>query len=122
MYVPYNESMPTSILATKLYVPPPRFKIVLRPRLIEQLNKGLHNRLTLISAPAGFGKTTLVSEWIVDCERPTAWLSLDENKNDPARFLIHLISALQKISPNLGAGLPDALHASHPQVPPTKGI
>lgn len=116
--------MSTPILATKLYIPPPRAKIVLRPRLIERLNEGLSSgrKLTIISASAGFGKTTLVSEWVAGCERPTAWLSLDENNNDPARFLIYLISALQKISPNLGAGLPDALHASRPQVPPTKGI
>ena len=54
--------MSTPILATKLYIPPPRPKVVPRPRLIERLNKGLHGKLTLISAPAGFGKTTLVSE------------------------------------------------------------
>ena len=56
--------MSTPILATKLYIPPPRPKVVLRPRLIERLNEGLHRKLTLISAPAGFGKTTLVSEWV----------------------------------------------------------
>ena len=58
--------MSTPILATKLYIPPPRPKVVLRPRLIERLNEGLRRarRLTLISAPAGFGKTTLVSEWV----------------------------------------------------------
>ena len=58
--------MPTPVLATKLYVPPPRSKAVLRPRLIERLNEGLHSdrKLTIISAPAGFGKTTLVSEWV----------------------------------------------------------
>ena len=56
--------MSTPILATKLYVPPPQPKVVLRPRLIERLNEGLHRKLTLISAPAGFGKTTLVSEWL----------------------------------------------------------
>ena len=67
--VSYNGFMPTPILATKLYIPPPRAKIVLRPRLIEQLNEGLHRKLTLISAPAGFGKTTLVSEWVAGCER-----------------------------------------------------
>jgi LuxR family maltose regulon positive regulatory protein len=54
--------MPAPILATKLYIPPPRPKVVLRPRLIERLNEGLHHTLTLISASAGFGKTTLVSE------------------------------------------------------------
>ena len=56
--------MSTPILATKLYIPPPRPNVVLRPRLIERLNEGLHRKLTLISAPAGFGKTTLVSEWL----------------------------------------------------------
>ena len=60
----YNCFMSTPILATKLYIPPPRPKVVLRPRLIERLNEGLHGKLTLISAPAGFGKTTLVSEWV----------------------------------------------------------
>src|SRR5437868_14192543 len=56
--------MATPILATKLYIPPPPPKAVLRPRLIERLNEGLHRKLTLISAPAGFGKTTLISEWV----------------------------------------------------------
>jgi LuxR family maltose regulon positive regulatory protein len=78
--------MSTAILATKLYIPPPRPKVILRPRLIERLNEGMHCKLTLISAPAGFGKTTLVSEWIARCGRPVAWLSLDEGDNDPASF------------------------------------
>ena len=60
-------SMSTPILATKLFIPPPRPKVVPRPRLIERLNEGLHGKLTLISAPAGFGKTTLVSEWVAGC-------------------------------------------------------
>ena len=64
--------MPTPILATKLYIPRLRPKVVSRPRLLERLNEGLHRKLILISAPAGFGKTTLVSEWLADCERPTA--------------------------------------------------
>ena len=89
--------MPTPILATKLYIPPPRPKVVLRPRLIEWLNEGLHRKLTLISAPAGFGKTTLVSEWVAGCERPAAWLSLDEGDNDPTRFLTYLVAALQRV-------------------------
>ena len=92
--------MSAPILATKLYIPPPRPKIVLRPRLIERLNEGLSagRKLTLISASAGFGKTTLVSEWIAGCERPVAWLSLDEGDNDPARFLTYLVAALQTIA------------------------
>lgn len=96
--------MPTPILATKLYVPPPRPKAVLRPRLIERLNDGLPRKLTLISAPAGFGKTTLLSEWIAGCGQPTAWLSLDEGDRDPARFLTYLVAALQKVEANVGQG------------------
>jgi LuxR family transcriptional regulator, maltose regulon positive regulatory protein len=91
-------SMP--ILATKLYIPPARPKVVLRPRLIERLNEGLASggRLTLISAPAGFGKTTLVSEWLSACDRQAAWLSLDEGDNDPTLFLVYLVSALQTLA------------------------
>jgi len=59
--------MSTPILATKLYIPRLRPQVVIRPRLLERLNEGLHRNLTLISAPAGFGKTTLVSEWVVGC-------------------------------------------------------
>ena len=87
--------MPVPILATKLYVPPPRAKIVLRRRLLERLNEGLPRKLTLISASAGFGKTTLLSEWAAVCERPAAWLSLDEGDADPTRFLTYLVAALQ---------------------------
>ena len=92
--------MSTIILATKLYIPPPRPKIVLRPRLIERLNEGLSSgcKLTLISASAGFGKTTLVSEWVAGCERPVAWLSLDEGDNDPTRFLTYFVAALQTLA------------------------
>src|SRR5512134_2878895 len=98
--------MSAPILTTKLYVPSLRSKVVLRPRLIDRLNEGLHRTsgVTLISAPAGFGKTTLVSEWIAGCERLTAWLSLDEGDNDPTRFLAYLVSALQTIRANIGAG------------------
>ena len=110
--------MSIPILATKLYFPPPRPKVVLRPRLIERLNEGLHRKLTLISAPAGFGKTTLVSEWVADCERPTAWLSLDEGDNDPTRFLTYLVAALQTIAPTIGEGVLAALQS--PQPPPTE--
>ncbi len=112
--------MSTPILATKLHIPLPRPKIVLRPHLIERLNEGVHSKLTLISAPAGFGKTTLVSEWVATCGRPVAWLSLDEGDNDPARFMIYLIAALQTIALNIGAGVLKILGA--PQPPPTESI
>jgi LuxR family transcriptional regulator, maltose regulon positive regulatory protein len=106
--------MPASILATKLYIPLPRAKTVPRSRLIERLNEGLTRKLTLISAPAGFGKTTLISEWINDCRLPAAWVSLDEGDSDPARFIAYLISALQKIKAGIGEGLLGALQSSQP--------
>ncbi|MBP1694657.1 MAG: LuxR family transcriptional regulator, partial [Chloroflexi bacterium] len=124
----YNGSMSAPILATKLYIPPLRPKIVPRPRLIERLNTGLTagSRLTLISAAAGFGKTTLVSEWLAGCERPVAWLSLDEGDNDPIRFLVYLAAALgtlplsasERTAANVGAGILAALQS--PQPPPTE--
>jgi LuxR family maltose regulon positive regulatory protein len=94
--------MSATPLATKLYTPPPRPKVVARPHLIGQINNGLHRKLTLISAPAGFGKTTLASEWAAHSSRPVAWLSLDSGDNDPARFLTYLVTALQGISSNFG--------------------
>src|SRR5918999_4376914 len=97
--------MSTPILATKLYIPAPQPRVVPRPRLIERLNEGLHRKLTLISAPAGFGKTTLLSEWVAACERPAAWLSLEEGDSDPARFLAYLVAALQTIAANVGEGV-----------------
>src|SRR5256714_1929066 len=115
--------MPTPILATKLYIPPLRPNVVIRPRLIERLNEGLHRKLTLIAAPAGFGKTTLVSEWVEGIERPrarTAWLSLDEGENDPALFLTYLVAALQTIAPGIGEGVSGVLQS--PQPPPTTSI
>jgi LuxR family maltose regulon positive regulatory protein len=112
--------MSAQILATKLYIPPPRSKIVLRPRLIKRLNEGLQCKLTLISAPAGFGKTTLVSEWLVGSQRPVAWLSLDEEDSEPLRFLTYLVAALQTISPNIGKGFLAILQS--PQPPSTESI
>ncbi len=118
--------MSTPILATKLYIPPHRPNIVLRPRLIERLNEGLgHNqafdrKLSLISAPAGFGKTTLVSHWVAGCQQPAAWLSLDEGDNNPTRFLAYLVAALQTVAPTIGKGVLGALQS--PQPPPTEPI
>ena len=115
-----RHSMSTPVLVTKLFIPRPRPNVVPRPRLIERLNEGLHRKLTLIAAPAGFGKTTLVSEWVAGCGRPTAWLSLDEGDNDPARFLLHLVAALQTIAADIGEGVVGALQSSQP--PPTEAI
>ena len=101
--------MPTPILATKLYIPPPRPGVVSRSRLIEQLQGGLSRKLTLISASAGFGKTTLVSQWVTNCARAVTWLSLDEEDNDLQRLLSYLIAALQTISANIGESVLAAL-------------
>ena len=113
--------MPAPILATKLYLPPPRPGIVPRPRLMERLNEGLTagRKLALISASAGFGKTTLASEWIAGCKRPVAWLSLDEGDNDPTRFLTYLVAALQTLPPktggaNIGEGVLGVLQSPQP--------
>lgn len=113
--------MAAPLLTTKLYIPPIRPELVPRPRLIERLNEGLHRKLTLISAPAGFGKTTLLSEWVSESarervgesarERPVAWLSLDEDDNDLARFLAYFVAALQTIDGNVGKGLLAALQS-----------
>ncbi|HRA68283.1 MAG TPA: AAA family ATPase, partial [Caldilinea sp.] len=110
--------MPT--LVTKLYIPPLRPKVVPRTHLIEQLNEGLHRKLTLISAPAGFGKTTLVSEWIAGCKQSVAWLSLDKGDNDPTRFLTYLVAALQTIATDIGGGVLNVLQS--PQPPSTESI
>ena len=110
----------TPILATKLYLPRLRPNVVSRPRLIERLNEGLHRKLTLIAAPAGFGKTTLVSEWVEGIERPIAWLSLDEGENDPARFLAYLVAALQTIAAHIGEGVLGMLQS--PQPPPPEAM
>src|SRR5713101_5018498 len=112
--------MPTPILATKLYIPPLRPKVVSRPRLLERLNEGLHRKLTLIAAPAGFGKTTLVSAWVAGCDRQVAWLSLEEGENDPTLFLTYLVAALQTIAPTIGEGVWGVLQS--PQPPPTEAI
>jgi len=105
--------MANRLLQTKLHVPAVRPDLVPRPRLIERLDKGLRlgRKLTLVSAPAGFGKTTLLSEWGAGCGRPVAWLSLDENDNDPACFLTYFVAALQTIEGNVGQGLLAALQS-----------
>lgn len=106
--------MDTPLLTTKLYIPPPRPHGVLRPRLMQRLNAGLAGKVSLISAPAGFGKTTLISTWLSKCERPAAWVSLEDADNDLIRFLTYLAAALQTISPKFGTGVLSALQAAQP--------
>jgi LuxR family transcriptional regulator, maltose regulon positive regulatory protein len=85
-----------------------------------RLNEGLHRKLTLISAPAGFGKTTVLSDWVAGCQRPVAWLSLDPGDSDPSRFLGHVVASIQTVSPSIGVGVLSTLHS--PQPPPDESI
>ncbi len=133
--------MEIPLLTTKLYIPPVRSELVPRPHLIEQLNAGLQHKLTLISAPAGFGKTTLLVEWLSRKDEgegmkdesnqtdlhpssfilhpsKVAWLSLDADDNDPVRFFIYLIAALEAIQPDVGTDARALLQS--PQPPPLK--
>ena len=112
--------MSAPLLATKLYIPPVRPELVSRPRLIERLNAHAERRLTLVSAAAGFGKTTLVAEWLDQVGCPCSWLSLDEGDNDPVQFLTYLIAALQKADENMGQAVLSLLGA--PQPPPIQSL
>src|SRR6266699_2728990 len=93
----------TPRLSTKLHRPQPREQLVRRPQLAERLTQGVMGPLTLVSAPAGFGKTTLLAQWLAESGMPFAWLSLEPGDNDPVRFLSYLIAALQTLDPHLGA-------------------
>jgi LuxR family maltose regulon positive regulatory protein len=106
------------LLATKLFIPPARSNSVPRPRLIEQLN--ILRPLTLIAAPAGFGKTTLLSDWIPQSQHCVTWLSLDEDDNDPMRFWVYVVVTLQKLRANLGESALALLQS--PQPPPITSI
>ena len=108
------------LLETKLYIPSWRPGSVRRPNLIERLNHGARTKLTLVSAPAGFGKTTLLAEWLADGERPAAWLSIDQNDNHPASFWTYLITALRTVQPEAGATALARLQS--PQPPPIESL
>ncbi len=111
------------LLATKLHAPPEPPHLVPRQRLLAQVDEGLCRNLTLISAPAGFGKTTLLSEWRASAAGqrwPLSWLSLDEGDGDPARFLAYLIAALQRIDPAVGHATQAMLQS--PQPPPPEAL
>ncbi len=99
------------LLGTKFYIPPNRPELISRPRLIERLNTGLHRKLTLLSAPAGFGKTSLLSECVTLCKQPVAWVSLDEGDDDLNRFLVILVTALQRVEAAVGQFVMPALQS-----------
>ncbi len=107
---PVTKLMPGPILTTKLYIPQPRAGLVLRQRLVDLLNLGAQRRLTLLSAPAGYGKTTLVSVWVRQQTLPAGWVTLDEGDNDTGRFLAYLITALKSIGVDTDEQVLSLLH------------
>lgn len=107
-----ESQIPVQILTTKLFVPPLRSRLVARPRLIQKLNQGLECGFVLISAPAGYGKSTLLSAWFSYLDTPAVWYSIDDSDNDPIRFLTYLGTTLSKIHPTLGEALDIAIQTS----------
>ena len=109
-------SGPDALLATKVHVPRPQPGFVLRPRLDGRLDEGLARQLILVCAPAGFGKTTLLAEWVRRGGSPAGWLSLDGGDNDPARFWRHVLAALDRARPGMAERVMPLLG---PPAPPT---
>lgn len=107
----------TPLLATKLFIPALRTRRVVRDRLLQCLEAGKHRPLTLVAAPAGYGKTTLVSEWLASRSQPAAWLSLDQNENHPVLFWRHLLAAIQRIWPDFGQDVVDLFQSPRPPAP-----
>ncbi|MGZ4582231.1 MAG: LuxR C-terminal-related transcriptional regulator [Nocardioidaceae bacterium] len=112
--------MPTLLLETKLYLPRAPRRVVPRPRLHERLDRGAASTLMLVSAPAGFGKTTLLADWLAARPaasagpQPVTWVSLDRGDNNPGSFWTYVIAALQKVAPGVGAGALALLQAAQP--------
>ena len=118
--------MSLPLIQAKFYIPPLRPSHIVRPRLGEVLNHELilgevfNRKLTLICAPAGYGKTSLAIDWLTSLQIPVAWLSLDERDNDPIRFLTYLIHAFRQILPEVGGSSLGMLQA--PQLPSPEEI
>ena len=117
--------MPTPLLTTKLHIPRPRLELVARPLLVERLNAGLSGKLTLVAAPAGFGKTTLVADWVTNVLPKAygdrvAWLSLDSNDNTQVQLWNYVISAFQTVDSSLGKVSQTVLQSS--PLPPIETI
>ena len=125
-----KDTMTAPLLTTKLHIPPPRprERIVPRPRLIERLDQGIHPgcKLVLVSAPAGFGKTTLLSEWVGSKTQEHkksagfAWVSLDKDDNDLDQFLAYLVTAIQTVESSLGNDILPAIQS--PRVPSAQTV
>ena len=116
--------MHAPLITTKLYTPKPRHDLISRPHLLDRVSAGLANKLTLISAPTGYGKTTLMAEWCAGpgMECPVTWLALEEGDNDATRFLAYLIAALQQIQVGLGEDVLTLLHGGPPPTAALLGI
>src|SRR5215217_6101858 len=107
--------MPIAILATKLFLPQTQHNLVPRPQLIQRLDVALTCPVTLISAPAGSGKTSALRTWVARHEATTAWLSLDPEDNDPTRFWTYVTAALQRLQPDLAKNTHAVLQAQEQQ-------
>src|SRR5512135_1709771 len=108
-----NASLPgaESLLQTKLMPPRLSFSAIPRDNLLERLDRGLGRKLTLLTSPTGFGKTTLVSMWLANRDFPAAWVTLDENDNDPSRFWTYFVSAVRRFNADVGKTTLSALNA-----------
>ncbi len=111
--------MPNLLVRTKLYVPQVRPSLVRRPRLVERLTRSPYPRLTLLSAPPGFGKTTLLAAWLeaaAAAGRPVAWVSLEEGERRPDSFWTYVVTALDAAAPGVGTSALPLLHGAHPPI------
>src|SRR4051812_37824506 len=111
--------LPIQPIRAKLAIPRKPLDLVARPRLVERLNEGLTRQLILVCAPAGYGKSTLVSEWLQQLHTPSAWLTLDEGDDDLFSFLSYMVAAIQTIYPNFGQSILPLLNAHTLPVLPT---
>jgi LuxR family maltose regulon positive regulatory protein len=109
----------TPLITTKLHMPRPRAQLVSRSQLAERLQQGMTDALTLVSAPAGFGKTTVLAQWLAESGTPAAWLSLEPGDNEPVRFLSYLIATLQTLDPSNGVTALSLLRTPQPAPPET---
>ena len=118
--------MPDILLATKIYIPPLHRNLILRPQLVQRLNDGIeqNRRLTYISAPAGYGKSTLLSQWVSQLDLPVAWLSLEKEDNAPSRFWSYFVYALHSIPGLQQAGIGETMLQAwqSPQPPPIETL
>ena len=105
--------MTNTLLQTKLFIPPNRTDCVVRRRLLDKLNGGISGKLTLVSAPAGFGKTTVITDWLSHVDHHVAWVSLDEDDSEPQQFFSYVAASLQPFFPN-GQSLANLIQSSQP--------